>query len=89
MFEGNRAEVGGVIFSEFNSNITIINSTFVENNATSTPSYKLYRYCEAGGGVLYADRGSTVINIINSKFMANSAQDDGGAVYLWYTTNKE
>ena len=86
MFEGNHAEVGGVIFSEFNSNITIINSTFVENNATSIPSY---RYCEAGGGVLYADSGSTVINIINSKFIANSAQDDGGAVYLWYTTNQE
>ena len=34
-FEGNHAQVGGAIFSEFQSNITITNSTFIGNFAES------------------------------------------------------
>ena len=85
VFEGNSAEIGGVIFSELNSNITIINSTFVGNHATSTASY--ISCVDTGGGALYADSGSTVINIINSQFMDNTAVGRGGVVYLYAATN--
>ena len=95
MFEGNSVEIGGAIFSEFNSNITIINSTFVGNNA----SKNRYNCVFGNGGVLY-DSGSTVITITdsefiflknaiessvtitNSKFIKNNAQNVGGAISL-------
>ena len=74
-FEGNHAQVGGAIFSEFQSNITITNSNFIRNFAKPQleaimPVDVPKPYC--GGGVLYATDGANVI-IHNSLFINNSA----------------
>ena len=66
IFKGNSAEVGGAMFSEMNSNITINNSTFVDNHATCVQtSIACY------GGALYTQRGGTV-QIHNSVFRSNT-----------------
>ena len=78
-FEGNSAGVGGAIYSELNSNITILSTTFVENRATA--------YCRVcGGGVLYADSRSTV-KVRDSKFERNMAKSDGGVFLIQQNTN--
>ena len=76
MFGGNSAQAGGAIFAELQSNITIINSTFVSNQATSLQSHQL---CYAGGGVLYSNRGSSV-TIQDSTFEPNAARWLGGVM---------
>ena len=78
VFEGNSAQAGGAIFTELQSNIIIINSTFVRNQATSLQSHQ---YCYAGGGVLYSDHsgGSSVV-IQNSTFEHNTAHWLGGVM---------
>ena len=70
VFEENSARVGGAIFSEVYTNITIINSSFDGNNATG---------CTVGGGVLHAESGTTVM-IYGSHFINNRAQYGGGGV---------
>ena len=64
ILEGNSADIGGAIFTELKSNITIFNSTFVENHV---PFH---------GGVLYSDRGYAVA-VHNSNFVRNSAREGG------------
>ena len=49
-FEGNCAAVGGAIFATMGSNVTIINSTFVNNSVNSSTSI-------TRGGVLYSEIG--------------------------------
>ena len=80
IFERNRGDVGGAIFSKLNSNITIISSNFVENHATlESPNIG---YCgNAGGGALYAENVKA-ISLIDSHFTDNSASAilSGGAI---------
>ena len=73
-FEGNSANLGGTIFSEFESNITIINSDFTDNHATDCGA----QFCF--GGVLFADETASV-SIFNSTFQNNTSDGDGGVVY--------
>ena len=72
-FEGNSAEVGGAIFGEANSSITIINSTYVDNHATCIQS-SITCY----GGALYTHRGGRV-RIYNSVFKRNTVSITYGA----------
>lgn len=72
-FEGNIAEIGGVVYSEQLSNITIDTSTFVENNVKCTDSWR-----ECFGGVLGAESGTNVI-IQNSSFYGNKAIGNYGS----------
>ena len=76
-FERNYAQYGGAVYSELNSQISIIDSNFTGNNAT------------AGGGALYAVSGCHV-TIINSNYQSNTAISEeytydglGGALGLF------
>ena len=77
IFEENRAEVGGAIFGELNSNIAIIDSIFVGNHVTS---HNTDSHCY--GGAVYTQSGCTVL-VINSTFNNNTAikETNGYAIY--------
>lgn len=66
-FGRNSAEVGGVIYGEQLSNITIDRSVFFENSVMCTDSWK-----ECFGGVLGVEGGTNLI-IQNSSFYGNKA----------------
>ena len=94
-FEGNRATIGGAIYTSDSHTLTIINCTFVENNATIIlpASHNIniitcygysygYGYIfdyDVGGGALYA-RDIKNVTLIDSDFTNNHAQVNGGAV---------
>ena len=71
LFEDNSANVGGAIFSELDSNITITNSVFTSNDATGCNSRQCF------GGVFFID-GSGSVTINNSTFQNNTSDGDGG-----------
>ena len=78
-FEGNRANIGGAIFSEDGSNITISNSVFISNQATVTGWHKKLCFAYGYGGALFTDgTGATIIN--NSTFRNNTSNQYGGSV---------
>ena len=76
-FRHNKADIGGVIFSVGQSNISIISSNFINNRASFDPSS--YRYCFCGGGALHSDDTSRIY-INNSRFTGNSALKSGGVL---------
>ena len=71
-FEGNGAQVGGAIFSESNSSITINNCTFFNNSATGCNDNRCL------GGAVFVDSGCTVV-LDNSVIRDNLALSGGGA----------
>ena len=89
-FKENRAEAGGAVFGDWCSNITIVNSTFIGNNATCFRKYDCigkYRY----GGALFMIGGTphchrTELNITGSNFTNNQAMpaSTGGAITAMY-----
>ena len=72
-FEGNSAGIGGAIFSEFNSNVTLINSVF-KGNFANRPDLG-YDYIPGGGVLNAADGGAVTIH--NCQFINNSAIGGG------------
>ena len=90
-FESNSAKVGGAIFAELGSNLSICNCTFVGNSATGCysisstyNSYYYYYYIDGSclGGALFVDNGCSV-TAHNSTFIDNSAGYSGGAIALF------
>lgn len=90
-FDGNSANIGGAIFSQMGSNITISNCTFLYNAATGCKSkqgcsFTYYRYgclsepqyCH--GGAIFISTGTLIVT--NSTFMNNTANSTGGAIVL-------
>ena len=75
-FQYNMADIGGVIYSVHESNLSITNSNFTNNRANL--NYNWYS-CYCGGGVLQSDNSSSVY-ISNSQFKSNSASTSGGVV---------
>ena len=71
-FEGNSAQIGGAIFSELNSNVTINNTTFSDNLATGCNDDRCL------GGAVFVDSGCTVL-VENSIIRDNMALSGGGA----------
>lgn len=71
-FEGNSAQIGGALFSELNSNITIHSCTFLNNNASGCNDDRCL------GGAMFVDTGSTVV-VENSTIEGNMALSGGGA----------
>ena len=66
-FEGNNIGLfGGVIYNEFGSDITIVNTTFVNNRV-----YIFRSDCNASSGVIYADSPQSTVKIYDSKFVQN------------------
>ena len=71
-FEGNSAQIGGALFSELNSNITIDSCTFLNNNASGCNDDRCL------GGAVFVDTGCTVA-VENSTVEGNMALSGGGA----------
>ena len=71
-FEGNSAQIGGALFSELSSNITIDSCTFLNNNASGCNDDRCL------GGAVFVDAGCTVI-VENSIVENNMALSGGGA----------
>lgn len=74
-FEGNIAEIGGAIFSEGDSNVTLTNYISINNQALSSSNLN------GAGGVLSASE-LTHVTIAESDFYNNSARRDGGVVFM-------
>ena len=76
-FDGNTANIGGAIFSERGSNVTVRNSVFTSNHAQGCHSSLCF------GGVIYADAThDTTITIQNCSFQNNTSAECGGAVVV-------
>lgn len=71
-FEGNSAQIGGALFSELNSNITIDSCTFLNNNASGCNDDRCL------GGAVFVDAGCNV-TVENSIVENNIALSGGGA----------
>lgn len=68
IFEGNRANgEGGILYTE-NARVTIANCQFINNTARS-------------GGSIYVKSSQEPFNIIDSVFISNEAEKEGGAIY--------
>lgn len=87
VFKGNSANIGGALYIESHSTVTVISSTFVENHSSTLDSvmYSIL-FCghekfAASGGAIYADR-ATKITIFGSTFSRNKAAEYGGALYV-------
>ena len=78
-FQRNTANVGGAIFSEMVSNITIRNSSFSLNHANLGQSELCY------GGALFTDGTGTMI-IFDSMFKNNTSDRDGGMAAVFNGT---
>ena len=72
-FEGNNATDGGAIYSREYTNVDILNTKFINNNAVSS-SYNR----GIGGALLLVGNGT----VSNSIFVNNSATGSAGAVFL-------
>ena len=74
-FEENSASVGGAIFSELASNVTIDNSDFIANQAVG---------CDIGlcyGGAIFVHTSSSVL-VRNSRFRNNTSDGSGGVATI-------
>lgn len=76
-FENNHGYQGGAIFAQSLASLTVDNSEFTGNyvTATETPGKQTW----SSGGAIDSEVKTT---ITNSNFTANSAQHNGGAVYI-------
>lgn len=72
-FTENSAKTGGAISLRYQATVTVANTNFSENSATST------------GGVVYVD-GYGVNKLMDCTFTSNSATTSGGAVHFKGTT---
>ena len=84
-FEGNRATIGGAIYASDSDTLTIINCTFVENNAMlilpESHIININSCYDVDGGALYA-RDIKNVTLIDNNFTNNHAQFVGGAVEI-------
>ena len=79
-FNDNTANVGGAIFSERGSNVTLRSSSFTSNHARDCD----YSFCL--GGVMYADVISD-IKIQNCSFQNNTSDQYGGVIVISESTH--
>ena len=73
-FEGSKVVFGGIIYDEFGSDITITNTTFV-NNIASDLCFTACHYCYFDGnitsGIVYANSYGSTVNIYDTRFVQN------------------
>ena len=67
-FEGNTVGLGAVIYDEFGSNIKIVNTTFVNNSATTVTDSNI----TSTGGIIYTNSHRSLVKVYDSKFIQNS-----------------
>ena len=80
-FEGNSAQIGGAIFVEKGSTVTVSNSFFINNHAS-------YSHTPYIGGAIYCENSpynstntkNTTVFIANTTFSNNLAYSQGGAL---------
>ena len=77
-FKRNSANIGGAIFSESDSNVTIKNSSFTFNNATGQSELCF-------GGAVFTD-GTGKMIIFDSNFENNTSDRDGGMAAVFNGT---
>ena len=72
-FEGNNLVHGGVIYDEFGSDITITNTTFVNNSASDLHAACNYcdSACNLSSSIVYANSLGTTVEIYEGKFVEN------------------
>ena len=90
-FDSNKADIGGAIFVEKNSTITMNEVTFIDNfglyggalylssSSITTKACKFVNNTATRGGAMYFFNGN--ITISASKFVKNVATEEGGALY--------
>ena len=78
-FINNSAEIGGALYTELGSSITVANSTFIGNRVTGCFDDR------CNGGALFIDKGCS-ITIRNSTFENNTSDFSGGAIALFKAT---
>ena len=88
-FEGNKVGLGGVIYGELGSDITIFNTTFVNNRASSS-HYCNTTYCFVyTGGIVYNSAPFAAVDtnlvISHSTFTNNSGHGTGYILSARYT----
>ena len=73
-FEGNNVGlIGGVIYDEFGSDITIVNTTFINNSASDLDTaYTCYCLNNFTSGIVYANGHGNAVKIYASKFVQNA-----------------
>ena len=73
-FEGNNVGlIGGVIYDEFGSDITIVNTTFINNSAGDLyTAYTCYCLNNFTSGIVYANGHGNAMKIYASKFVQNA-----------------
>ena len=76
LFQDNEANIGGAIYSERESNITITNSTFRFNHAKCSYSDHCF-----GGGLFV--NGPGTLRILSSTFANNTSDQQGGMASLF------
>ena len=76
LFQDNEANIGGAIYSEQESNITITNSTFRFNRAKCSNSGLCF-----GGGLFV--NGPGTLRILSSNFANNTSDQQGGMAALF------
>ena len=68
-FEGNNVGlIGGVIYDEFGSDITIVNTTFINNSASDFTCYCCNNFTS---GIVYANSHGNTVKLYASKFVQN------------------
>ena len=87
VFENNNAVVGGAIFSWKNSNITILNSSFSDNSATSKGSacFGGATYFESENYNKPGQTAQIILSIYNTTLIYNLACHQGGAISGFYS----
>ena len=64
-FEGNSIGLGAVIYDELDSNVKIVNTTFIKNSASTSSD------CNTTGSIVYVNNHRSSIKVYNSKFVQN------------------
>ena len=67
-FEGNDVVLGGIIYDEFGSDMTIVNTTFVNNSACCDDCNIT---SDISSGIVYAKSHGSAVKIYDSKFVEN------------------
>ena len=76
LFKDNEATLGGAIYSGYDADTYILNSTFIGNTAIATS------LAYGGGGAIFSE--SLVETVVeNSTFIQNSAEISGGAIFVY------
>ena len=77
-FDRNRANIGGAIYTNFDSEITISDSTFTSNHAICSDHSDEHCF----GGALFVD-GSSTVTVHNGTFQNNTSDRDGGVATVF------